>query len=108
MKIRNGLLFFIIPSLVITGILSSPGCASIVPPLGGPRDTIPPRLVMVNPQDSARQFNGNKIIFTFDEYIDPKDTRTELIVSPVPKIEPIVDAKLRVLTVRIKDTLEPN
>jgi hypothetical protein len=108
MKIRNGLLFFIIPSLVITGILSSPGCASIVPPLGGPRDTIPPRLVMVNPDDSATQFTGNKIIFNFDEYIDPKDMRTELIVSPVPKIEPIVDAKLRVLTVRIKDTLEPN
>ncbi len=108
MKIRNGLLFFIIPSLVITGILSSPGCASIVPPLGGPRDTIPPRLVMVNPEDSVKRFNGNKIIFNFDEYIDPKDMRTELIVSPVPKIEPIVDAKLRILTVRLKDTLEPN
>jgi len=108
MKIRNGLLFFIIPSLVITGILSSPGCASIVPPLGGPRDTIPPRLITVSPGESSTQFNANKIVFNFDEYIDPKDTRTELIVSPVPKIEPIVDAKLRTLTVRIKDTLEPN
>src|SRR5258708_7948372 len=108
MKIKNGLLFFIIPSLVIAGILSSPGCANIVPPLGGPRDTIPPRLVSATPHDSSKQFNTNKIVFNFDEYIDPKDVRTELIVSPVPKIEPIVDAKLRLLTVRLKDTLEPN
>lgn len=108
MKIRNGLLLFIIPSLLIIGILSSPGCASIVPPLGGPRDTIPPRLVTVSPDDQSVQIYPNKIVFNFDEYIDPKDMRTELIVNPVPKIDPIVDAKLRTLTVRIKDTLQPN
>ena len=31
-----------------------------------------------------------------------------LIVSPTPSIPPIVESKLRTLTVKIKDTLEPN
>ena len=84
------------------------GCANIVPPLGGPRDSIPPKLVFVTPRDSSKNFTANKIVFNFNEYIDPKDVRTELIVSPVPKLEPIVDAKLRTLTIRIKDTLQPN
>jgi len=60
------------------------------------------------PGDSAKRFTGNKIVFTFDEYIDPKDIRTELVVSPVPKVDPIVDSKLKTLTVKIKDTLQPN
>lgn len=100
--------FFLLFFITIIGLLGGPGCANIVPPLGGPRDSLPPRLVYVTPRDSSRNITPNKIVFNFDEYIDPKDVRTELIVSPVPKIEPIVDAKLRTLTVRIKDTLQPN
>src|SRR5258708_6832142 len=106
MKIKKGL-FFLIPVLLsIVCIIGPMGCANIVAPLGGPKDTIPPRLVSAVPKDSAKHFTGNKIIFTFDEYIDGKDIRNELLVSPVPKIEPIVDAKLRTVTVRIKDTLQ--
>jgi hypothetical protein len=80
------------------------GCANIVPPTGGPKDTIPPVLVAAVPKDSAKKFTGNKIILTFNEYIDGRDIRNELMVSPVPKIDPIIDAKLRTVTIRIKDT----
>src|ERR1700743_1988837 len=108
MKFLNGLLFFALFSLLLIGAIGHSGCANIVPPTGGPRDTLPPRLLFVTPGDSAKHFTTNKIVFTFDEYIDPKDIRTELIVSPVPKTEPIVDSKLKTLTVKIKDTLDPN
>ena len=108
MKSSKGPLFFLFLFGSIIGLLASSGCANIVPPLCGPRDTIPPRLLYVNPHDSAKHFNTNKIVFYFDEYIDPKDVRTELIVSPVAKTDPIVDARLRTLTVRLKDTLQPN
>lgn len=37
-----------------------------------------------------------------------QNQQENLIVSPTPKISPIVDYKLRTVTVRIKDTLEPN
>lgn len=108
MKVRNGLLSFFLFASLLTGTIGHSGCASIGSPTGGPRDTIPPRLVFVTPADTTRNFTGNKIVFAFDEYIDPKDIRTELIVSPVPKTDPIVDSKLKVLTLKIKDTLEPN
>ncbi|MBN9383050.1 MAG: Ig-like domain-containing protein [Chitinophagaceae bacterium] len=108
MKIQHGPSFFLLFFITIINLLGGSGCANIVPPLGGPRDTLPPKLVYVTPRDSSKRFNANKIVFYFNEYIDPKDVRTELIVSPVPKTEPIVDARLRTLTVRIKDTLQPN
>jgi len=84
------------------------GCANIVPPTGGPKDTIPPRLVSALPVDSVKHFAEKKIILNFNEYIDGKDIRTELIVSPVPKIDPIVDTKLKVVTIRLKDSLQAN
>ncbi len=108
MKVRNTLLSSALFSLLLIGAIGHSGCANIVPPTGGPRDTIPPRLIYVTPGDTTKHFNTNKIVFNFDEYIDPKDIRTELIVSPVPKVEPIVDSKLKTLTVKIKDTLQPN
>jgi hypothetical protein len=95
-------------SLLILGVISSPGCANIVPPNGGPKDTIPPRLVSALPVDSVRHFAEKKIVLNFNEYIDGKDLRTELLVNPVPKIDPIIDAKLKVITIRIKDTLLPS
>src|ERR1700744_81724 len=90
-------------SLLIFGVFCFQGCANIVPPSGGPRDTIPPRLVSALPVDSVRHFAEKKIILNFNEYIDGKDIRTELVVNPVPKIDPIVDARLKVVTIRIKD-----
>ncbi|GGB12445.1 Ig-like domain-containing domain [Puia dinghuensis] len=108
MKIKNGLFSLILFSLLLIGSIAPSGCANIVPPTGGPKDTIPPRLVSAVPKDSAKNFTGTKIIFNFDEYIDGKDIRNELLVSPVPKIDPIVDTKLRTVTVRIKDTLQDN
>ncbi|HEY4110568.1 Ig-like domain-containing domain [Puia sp.] len=106
MKIKTGLCFLLLFSLFIICIIGPMGCANIVAPLGGPKDTIPPRLISAIPKDSTKNFTGKKIIFSFDEYIDGKDIRTELLFSPVPKIDPIVDAKLRTVTVRIKDTLQ--
>jgi len=95
--------------LLILKILVLCGCANIIPPTGGPRDSLPPRLVRVNPPDSSKSFNTKTITFTFDEFIEqPQETFKNLIVSPTPAIPPVVESKLRTLTVKIKDTLEPN
>ena len=84
------------------------GCASIVPPLGGPRDSLPPVLVNANPVDSVLNFTGKKIVLTFDEFIQVDNVQQSLIISPTPKLNPIIDTKLRVMTINIKDTLLPN
>ncbi|HJU46149.1 MAG TPA: Ig-like domain-containing domain [Chitinophagaceae bacterium] len=84
------------------------GCANIVPPTGGPRDSLPPVLIKTVPPDSARNFSGKKITFTFDEYVDVQDVQANLMVSPVPKINPVVERKLHTVTVKLRDTLEAN
>ncbi len=83
-------------------------CANMIPPTGGPKDTLPPVLVSAQPVPRTLNFTGNRIIINFDEFIDLKDVRQSLIVSPVPKIEPQVESKLRTITMRLKDTLQPN
>ncbi len=76
--------------------------------MGGPRDSLPPRLMKVNPRDSATNFTGKKIVLEFDEFVQIENIQENLLVSPVPKINPLVDYKLRTVTVTVKDTLQPN
>ena len=81
----------------------------MIPPTGGDRDSLPPLLLKVSPPDSSKGFNTRTITFTFDEYIEqPQETFKNLLISPNPSIPPNVESKLRTLTVKIKDTLEPN
>ena len=84
------------------------GCAQIVAPTGGPRDTLPPKLVSATPKMEATHFTGNKITLYFDEYLQIQELQQNLLVSPSPKLNPYIDAKLRSVTIRLRDTLEPN
>lgn len=83
-------------------------CANIVPPGGGPRDTLPPRLVNVSPLDSTLNFNSSKVVFHFNEFVELDNVIEKLIVSPTMKRTPVITAKLRVVTLEIKDSLQPN
>lgn len=85
-----------------------PGCANIIPPAGGPRDSIAPVLVKATPGDSTRNFSGNKFMLVFDEFVEVQNISENLLVSPLPKVNPLVEFKLNTVTVKIKDTLEPN
>ena len=104
----------IIPASVIIlisviSVISSPGCANIIPPQGGFRDSIPPVLLKASPEDSSTNFKTNRITLTFDEYIsDIQNSRQNLIISPVPKRDPDIESKLRTIIIKLKDTLEPN
>ena len=102
------LLFFLLVSLVMLRIPLLTGCANIVPPTGGPRDSVPPVLISANPQLNTLHFDGKKIILNFDEYLDMKDIRNNLTVNPVPKIAPLITSHLKTITVELKDTLQPN
>ena len=94
--------------LLLTQTVMQTGCANIVPPVGGPRDSIPPLLVLARPTDSSKNFSGIKIVFEFNEFVQLDNISENLLVSPTPIINPFVEAKLRTITVTIKDTLEPN
>ncbi len=98
------LAFVFIWSLALT--VSS--CANIIPPGGGPKDSLPPRLIGALPKDSAVNVFPNIINLTFDEYVTLQSVNENLIISPTLKSLPLVDNKLRVVTIKIKDSLEAN
>ncbi|HEY2348811.1 MAG TPA: Ig-like domain-containing domain [Puia sp.] len=102
------LFIFLLVCLALTRYPLITGCANIVPPTGGPRDSLPPVLLIAEPKMKAIHVDGKKIVLTFDEYIDLKEIRTNLIVSPVPKIMPTVTSHLKVITIEMRDTLQPN
>lgn len=93
--------------IVITSLFLT-RCANIVPPGGGPRDTLPPVLLQVDPVDSSLHFNSSKVRFYFDEYVELDNIFDKMIVSPTLKRVPTVTSKLRTITMEIKDTLQPN
>ena len=98
------LVFFVFIALLFGG-----SCANIVPPQGGPRDSIPPRLLDATPPDSTLNFRGDKITFTFDEYIgDLQDVQNNLLFTPLFANNPRVDVKGKTITVNFRDSLDPN
>jgi len=88
--------------------VSNSGCAQIGMPTGGPKDSIPPRLVSASPKLNSTNITGNKITLTFNEYVDLKEPQTNVLISPFPKKTPSVEFKLKTVTVKLKDTLMPN
>lgn len=84
------------------------GCAQVGMPTGGFKDTLPPVLLNSNPSDGTVNFNKDRIVLTFDEYIQLQDVQQNLLVSPVPKINPNIDYKLKTVTIRLRDTLLEN
>lgn len=108
MNIRNTILFLAAAGLFYILSVMGSSCAQIGSPTGGPRDTIPPVLLNSNPPNHSLHFKGNKIVLTFDEYVQIADLQKNLLVSPTPKIIPNVDYKLKTVTIKIRDTLQPN
>ncbi|HMO31511.1 MAG TPA: Ig-like domain-containing protein [Lacibacter sp.] len=88
--------------------LLGPGCANIVPPGGGPRDSLPPVLLSALPKDSALEVTTQKITLNFDEFIELRNANEKILVAPYPQQLPIYESRLRTLTVRLKDSLLPN
>lgn len=85
-----------------------PRCAKVVSPTGGPKDTIAPVMVRSTPKINATNFNGNEIVFEFDEYVQINDVQQKLIVSPPLNNRPQVGVRNKKIVVEISDTLKEN
>jgi hypothetical protein len=84
------------------------GCANIVPPSGGPRDSIPPYAVYAKPKDSSTNIAPKEILISFNEYITTNALQEQLIVSPNIKNNPLVDQRLNMVRIRLSDSLNAN
>lgn len=69
--------------LILLSVGFTVGCANIVPPDGGDKDTTPPKLLVIEPQDSLLNTRVTSITLRFDEFVEVKDASTEVQVSPV-------------------------
>lgn len=104
----KGLLTVLMVIMLLPQLTTLTGCANQVPPTGGPRDSLPPALIVARPVDSTKNFNGKKIVLEFNEFVQLDNAQQNLLVSPTPKLNPTIESKLRTVTITIKDTLEPN
>jgi uncharacterized protein (DUF2141 family) len=79
--------------LLLTSLMS--GCAnSSIAPTGGPKDTIPPILLKMNPPQRTTGFKGKELSFTFNEYVQLKDQNKNFVISPpLPKKKPVLKIK---------------
>ena len=86
-------------------------CASTMTPTGGPKDTIPPVIIYMEPNNFTTNIDTlhtPKILIGFDEYVQIKDLQKELYTSPAMKKKPSVVRRGQAIVVTIKDTLKPN
>lgn len=105
---KRSLSILLAGTCLIQWLVTLSSCANMLPPSGGPRDSLPPRLVSALPKDSAVNVKIKNITLTFDEYITLQNTQENLIISPFLKNTPIIDYKLRNVTLKLKDSLEDN
>ncbi|MGZ3880067.1 MAG: Ig-like domain-containing protein [Flavisolibacter sp.] len=108
---RKGIIASALVVIVCAFWMSVPtGCANMIPPSGGPRDSIPPEFINAIPHDSTVNFKGDRIVLTFNEELDdPKDPRNNIIFTPSFDVDPVVTTKGKTVTVKFKDTtLRPN
>lgn len=99
---------FLVGAFLFILTVANTGCGQVGMPTGGPRDSIPPRLVSSTPAPNSTQASGNKITLTFNEYVDLKDAQNNVLISPFPKKSPSIEFKLKTVTVKLKDSLLPN
>lgn len=100
----------IVVGVICTYFLSliGSGCAQVGTPTGGARDTLAPLLVRANPSYGTLNFKGKTVTLTFSEYIEITDVQANVQTSPLQKINPEISAGLRTITIKLKDTLQPN
>src|SRR5688572_23578761 len=108
MNHRAFLISFVVAVGIIGTVIIGAGCANIIPPEGGLRDTLSPVLEKATPENNTLNFSETRITLTFNEYVDLDNPSQNMIINPVPDDQPTANRKLNVVTVRIRDTLEPN
>ncbi len=104
-KITNVLLnlgFVILITLIIVA------CAKQANPTGGPKDELPPVPLKSSPINYSTNFNNDKIIILFDEFIVLKNANQEVLVSPPLNKKPEIKLRGKSIIIKLADTLRKN
>lgn len=87
-------------------LLFNTHCASIQQPMGGPKDSIPPKILKETPPNLSRNFKGTEIVIQFDEFVKLQNELKEISLTPDMDKTPIYKVKKKNLVITLPDTLE--
>lgn len=95
-------LSLLLGALMIGGLA---GCATPIPPTGGPVDDTPPRLARATPADGAVNVSPAEVHLTFSERLNAATVRRALRITPELRTPPEVEVSGNQVTVRFADSL---
>ena len=93
---RTAILLLFLSSMLVR-------CANTTTPQGGPRDTIPPVLMVATPENYLTGFTQKRIFVEFNEYVQLKDQHKEFFTSPRMKTKPTLSIRGRGVMIDIKE-----
>lgn len=97
------------PNLVLLLLLCGCwGCATPVPPTGGPVDKTPPALAQMTPANQTVNFAGTQLELTFSEYVDAGAFQQAFSLTPEPETPPGFKWKGKRVVVTFNAPLRPN
>ena len=104
---KQGIAFIVVSFCMVLSF----NCARRGSPSGGPKDTLPPIMVIAKPVYRATNFRAKRIVLKFNEYIKFQNLNKELVISPPMKKMPIIDpvaSPTKKVFIKILDKLRPN
>ena len=108
-RIKNTLfrrcVFFVGLTILASSFLQ---CANMQRPTGGPKDSIPPQLLEITPENLSRNFKDKEIVLTFDEFIKTENPGKEFNISPDVPTQPLYKVRKKRFIIELPDSLEEN
>ena len=97
-------------SPLLAAVLFALGLASCasgtgIAPVGGPADTVAPRVVSTDPPNGTLNFRGDEVTIVFSEYMQEQQTATHVVITPIPRRLPDFDWSGRRLTIEFDEPL---
>jgi uncharacterized protein (DUF2141 family) len=81
------------------------GCAKISAPSGGPKDRVPPIVVKSDPENGAKNFKGDEVSVTFNEYVVLEKINEKFMVSPPMNKKPKIFLRGKSVHVQYEEAL---
>ena len=94
--------------LIVSLLVLITGCANIVTPSGGDKDTTPPKILELVPENQSLNFSSKSFVISFDEFVQLNDISSQLIVSPPLKSLPEFIVKGKNVVVKFNEALLPS
>jgi uncharacterized protein (DUF2141 family) len=97
---------YILPTIILLIFIA--GCARQVSPTGGPKDTIPPKLITANPANNQTNFAGKNVTLEFSETINLNSAKEQVIITPSIGKDYEIKSKNKIVVVDLNTELDSN